>query len=74
MDLNKLRDLGILYLMTQVKHLVVEQNVDDLCVYKQIKDGIVVFLVLYVDDILLIENDIETLSNVKNWLVEQFQM
>ena len=33
-----------------------------------------VFLVLYVDDILLIRNDVETLSNVKKWLAEQFQM
>ncbi|RVW85792.1 Retrovirus-related Pol polyprotein from transposon TNT 1-94 [Vitis vinifera] len=34
----------------------------------------VVFLVLYVDDILLIGNDVESLSKVKNWLVSQFQM
>ena len=33
-----------------------------------------VFLVLYVDDILLIGNDVETLSNVKKWLAERFQM
>ena len=33
-----------------------------------------VFLVLYVDDILLIGNDVETLPNVKKWLAEQFQM
>ena len=33
-----------------------------------------VFLVLYVDDILLIWNDVETLSNVKKWLAEKFQM
>ena len=33
-----------------------------------------VFLVLYVDDILLVGNDVETLSNVKKWLDEQFQM
>ena len=33
-----------------------------------------VFLVLYVDDILLIGNYVETLSNVKKWLAEQFQM
>ena len=32
------------------------------------------FLVLYVDDILLIENNIVKLSEVKNWLAEQFQM
>ena len=34
----------------------------------------VVFLVLYVDNILLIGNDVETLSNVKKWLAEQFQI
>ena len=33
-----------------------------------------VFLVLYVDDILLIGNDVEILSNIKKWLAEQFQM
>ena len=33
-----------------------------------------VFLVLYVDNILLIGNDVEKLSNVKKWLAEQFQM
>ena len=31
-------------------------------------------MVLYVDDILLIGNDVEKLSNVKKWLAEQFQM
>ena len=51
-----------------------EKNVDEPCVYKYIKEKKVVFLVLYVDDILLIGNDVETLSNVKKWLVEQFQM
>ena len=33
-----------------------------------------VFLVLYVDDILLIGNNVAKLSDVKNWLAEQFQM
>ena len=42
--------------------------------YKYIKENKVVFLLLYVDDILLIGNDVETLSNVKKWLAEQFQM
>ena len=50
-----------------------EQNVDEPCVYKYIKENKVVFLVLYIDDILLIGNDVETLSNVKKWLAEQFQ-
>ena len=33
-----------------------------------------VFLVLYVDDILLMGNNISLLLNVKNWLAEQFQI
>ncbi|KAK0594609.1 hypothetical protein LWI29_023351 [Acer saccharum] len=51
-----------------------EQNVDELCVYKRIIDKKVVFLVLYVDDILLIGNDVGVLSEVKCWLASQFQM
>ena len=51
-----------------------EQNVDEPCVYKYIKEKKVVFLVLYVADILLSGNDVKTLSNVKKWLAEQFQM
>ena len=31
-------------------------------------------MVLYVDGILLIGNDVETLSIVKKWLAEQFQI
>jgi hypothetical protein len=57
-----------------IKSYGFEQNVDEPCVYKFIKDNIVVFLVLYVDDILLIGNNKEKLTEVKNWLAEQFQM
>jgi hypothetical protein len=34
----------------------------------------VVFLILYVDDILLIGNDMETLASVKYWLGKQSDM
>ena len=50
------------------------QCVDEACVYKLIKDKSVVFLVLYVDDILLIGNNKDLLSKSKNWLAERFQM
>ena len=36
--------------------------------------NMVVFLILYVDNIILIENDIGTLSSVKVWLSAQFDM
>ena len=42
--------------------------------YKKCCGNVVVFLVLYVDDILLIENDVGTLSFVKVWLSAQFDM
>ena len=57
-----------------IKTFGFEQNIDVPCVYKYIKETKVVFLVLYVADILLIENDIGLLSDVKKWLVEKFQM
>ena len=41
------------------------QCLDEPCVYKKSNGNMVVFLVLYVDDILLIRNDVGTLSSVK---------
>ncbi|TYK00848.1 gag/pol protein [Cucumis melo var. makuwa] len=43
---------------TAIKSYDFDQNVDEPCVYKKINKGKVAFLVLYVDDILLIENDV----------------
>ena len=51
-----------------------EKSPDEPCVYKRIQGTKVVFLVLYIDDILLIGNDIEVLSSVKGWLQNQFDM
>ena len=50
------------------------QSPDESCVYKKCSGNMVVFLVLYVDDILLIENDVGILSSVKVWLLAQFDM
>ena len=47
---------------------------DEPYVYKRHSENVVVFLVLYVDDILLIGNDVGTLSSVKVWLSNQFSM
>ena len=50
------------------------KNEDEPCVYKKISGSVIVFLVLYVDDILLIGNDIPTLQSVKSWLGKCFSM
>ncbi|KAJ9546459.1 hypothetical protein OSB04_019002 [Centaurea solstitialis] len=44
------------------------------CVYTKFSGSIVTFLVLYVDDILLIGNNVTTLQSVKSWLSKCFQM
>ncbi|GKE03802.1 retrotransposon protein, putative, ty1-copia subclass [Tanacetum coccineum] len=44
------------------------------CVYVKVSGSVVVFLVLYVDDILLIGNDIPTLQSIKYWLGRCFAM
>ena len=49
-------------------------NKDELCVYKKVSRSAIVFLVLYVDDILIIGNNIPTLQNVKSWLGNCFSM
>src|SRR5215813_4706451 len=59
---------------TTIKSYNFEQNIDEPCVYKHVIDEKVVFLVIYVDDILLIGNNIKILSDMKTWLANQFQM
>ena len=51
-----------------------KQNLDESCVYKRHRDKVVMFLVLYVDDILLIGNDVEVMPSIKVWLSCQFDM
>ena len=50
------------------------KNIDEPCVYKKVSGSAVTFLVLYVDDILLIGNDIPMLQSVKVWLSTNFTM
>src|SRR5262249_16567532 len=44
------------------------QNGDEPCVYRKASGSSIEFLILYVDDILLIGNDVESLSSTKSWL------
>ena len=41
------------------------RNGEEPCIYKWVNDFVFVFLILYVDNILLIENDIPTLKGIK---------
>ena len=48
-----------------IKSFGFEHNLDEPCVYKRHQDKVVMFLILYVDDILLIGNDVRVMSSVK---------
>ena len=57
-----------------IKSFDFKQNLDKPCVYKRHQDKVIMFLVLYVDDILLIGNDVGVMPSVKVWLSSQFDI
>ena len=73
MDLSKRLGLKTLVLVKPLSLLVLINALTSR-VYKKRSGNVVVFLVLYVDDILLIGNDVGALSSVKVYLSGQFNM
>ncbi|GJX56986.1 retrotransposon protein, putative, ty1-copia subclass [Tanacetum coccineum] len=57
----------------EIKKYGFTQNLDEPCVYQKASGSIVTFLILYVDDILIIGNNIPILQDVKSWLDGKFQ-
>ena len=58
----------------EIKKLGFVKLEDEPCVYKMISGSVVIFLVLYVDDILLFGNSIPEMRNVKSSLESVFSM
>ncbi|GKC07866.1 putative RNA-directed DNA polymerase [Tanacetum coccineum] len=58
----------------EIKKYGFTQNPDEPCVYKRASGSNIVFLILYVDDILLMGNNIPMLQDVKSWLGKSFAM
>ncbi|GJX60580.1 retrotransposon protein, putative, ty1-copia subclass [Tanacetum coccineum] len=58
----------------EIKKIGFTQNPDEPCVYLKASGSNVAFLVLYVDDILLMGNSIAMLQEVKYWLCKCFSM
>ena len=48
------------------------QTFEEACIYKKVSGSSVSFLILYVDDILLIGNDVEFLDSIKGYLNKEF--
>ena len=57
-----------------IKEFGFVQNKEESCFYKKLSGSSVSFLVLYVDDILLIGNDKNLLNSVKEYLYSKFSM
>ena len=50
------------------------QVFEESCIYKKVSGSSIAFLMLYVDDILLIRNDTEFLDSIKGYLNKNFSM
>ena len=57
-----------------IKEFGFVQNKEESCIYKKVSGSSVSFLVLYVDDILLVGNDKNLLNSVKEYLNSKFSM
>ncbi|GJX74385.1 putative RNA-directed DNA polymerase [Tanacetum coccineum] len=58
----------------EIRRIGFTQNPDEPCVYLKASGSNVAFLVLYVDDILLMGNHVAMLQEVKSWLCKCFSM
>ncbi|GJZ04296.1 retrotransposon protein, putative, ty1-copia subclass [Tanacetum coccineum] len=58
----------------EIKKIGFTQNPDEPCVYLKASGSNVAFLILYVDEILIMENNITCCKKVKSWLCKCFSM
>ena len=58
--------------MRQSKEFGLSQNADEACVYKKVSESAIMFLELYVDDILIIGNNVSKLQSVNILVIQEF--
>ena len=54
-----------------IKEFDFSQNADEACVYKNDSGSVVVFLVLYVDDISIIGNDVSKIQSINILVIQE---
>jgi hypothetical protein len=57
-----------------IKKFGFKENKEDNCIYAKFKNGNFIFLILYVDDILLASSDVNLLLETKKFLSSNFDM
>nr|GEU31192.1 hypothetical protein [Tanacetum cinerariifolium] len=58
----------------EIKKFGFHQNLDEPCIYQKASGSNVIFLILYVDDIILMRNHVPSLQEVKTYLGKFFSM
>ena len=57
-----------------IKSFGFKENIEDNCIYAMFKNGKYIFLILYVDDILLARSDVSLLQETKKYLSSNFDI
>jgi hypothetical protein len=57
-----------------IKSFDIKENEEDNCIYAKFRNGKFIFLILYVDDILLATSDVSLLLEIKRFLSSNFDM
>ena len=57
-----------------IKSFGFKENIEDNCIYAMFKNGKYIFLILYVDDILLASSDVSLLQETKKFLSSNFDI
>jgi hypothetical protein len=57
-----------------IKEFGFKENIEDNCVYAKFKNRKYIFLILFVDDILLASSDVSLLLETKSFLSSHFEM
>ena len=57
-----------------IKSFGFKENIEDNCIYAKFKNGKYIFLILYVDDILLASSDVSLLQETKKFLSSNFDI
>jgi hypothetical protein len=57
-----------------IRNFGFKENVEDNCVYVKFKNGKYIFLIMYVNDILLTSSDVNLLLETKKFLFSNFDM
>jgi hypothetical protein len=57
-----------------IRSFIFKENNEDNCIYAKFRSGKFIFLILYMDDILLVSSDVSLLLENKRFLSSNFDM